>query len=95
MKKLNFSKRMEKMKNDSKKSGKKAKKPPTGKVVYKEVVKISKSICPFMSTPDKEVKCNSSCQFFRSNKRIDYACIFMELPPISQQLFFNKKGSRK
>lgn len=39
-------------------------------------------ICPFMSSPEREVSCSPRCKLFRGARR-GYECYFMELQSIS------------
>lgn len=39
-------------------------------------------ICPFMSSPEREVSCTPRCKLYRSN-RANYECYFMEMQSIS------------
>ena len=39
-------------------------------------------ICPFMSTPDREVACTPRCKLYRQVRK-GYECYFMEMQSIS------------
>lgn len=45
----------------------------------------TEKICPFMSTPEKQVTCSSRCKLYRSGNR-GFECYFMELRSISWNL---------
>ena len=51
---------------------------------------INEKICPFMTSPDKQVACTSQCKIYRTNKKKAYACPISELPCIS----FNTKKAK-
>lgn len=37
-------------------------------------------VCPFWSTPDQPVRCNSNCALFRFKQKEGFNCSFLELP---------------
>lgn len=43
-------------------------------------------LCPFQSSPDKEVACNSRCVLFRQGKQRGYACPMSEMTSVSYML---------
>jgi len=45
-------------------------------------IKATPPICPFMSTPDKEVSCNPDCKLYRKSRH-GYECYFQEMQSIS------------
>ena len=45
-------------------------------------VKAVPPICPFMSTPEKQVSCTPDCKLFRQGRR-GYECYLQELQSIS------------
>lgn len=47
-----------------------------------KIIEAVPPICPFMSTPEKEVSCTPRCKLFR-NARKGYECYFMEMQSIS------------
>ena len=47
-------------------------------------------ICPFMSTPEKDVYCTARCKLFRDQKA-GYNCPFPEIFAISWKLGIGKK----
>ncbi len=40
-------------------------------------------ICPLMSTADKPVYCNSSCQLFRPKNAKGYECVLQEISSVA------------
>ena len=46
------------------------------------VTEATAPICPFMSTPDKEVSCTPRCKLFRKARQ-GYECYIMEMQSIS------------
>lgn len=46
------------------------------------VVEATPPICPFMSTPDKEVSCTPRCKLYREARQ-GYECYIMEMQSIS------------
>lgn len=49
--------------------------------------KIDTKLCPFMSTPDKQVGCTPQCQLYRAEKeKLGFMCPFAELQAISWSL---------
>ena len=46
---------------------------------------INEKICPFMSTPDKQVACTAQCKLYKHNKH-GYECPIQELTALSFQM---------
>lgn len=82
MQKIDYKKKMEKLKKRAKKSG-----MGNEKENSLEYQTTSEKICPFMSTPEADRACTSRCKFYRPEKK-NYECYFMVLQTIS---WFMKK----
>lgn len=53
-------------------------------------------ICPFQSTPEKEVPCSSRCALYRANKQKGFECPISELTSMSWVMNGRPmKGGRK
>jgi len=55
-------------------------------------------VCPFQSTPEREIACTPRCALFRSAKQKGYECPLSEITSISwiaRQLFDNNNKYKK